>query len=76
VSLQPLLRSWLYRIATNHCLDALRDRARRVPELPPPPARVPEPPEPTRRREPMWLEPCPDALLEGVVDRSREPHAR
>jgi RNA polymerase sigma-70 factor (TIGR02960 family) len=70
------LRSWLYRIATNRCLNALRDRGRRVPELPPPPAEAPQPPEPTRRGEPVWLEPYPDALLEGVIDRSREPHAR
>jgi RNA polymerase sigma-70 factor (TIGR02960 family) len=70
------LRSWLYRIATNRCLNALRDRGRRLPELPTPPAEAPEPPEPTRRGEPIWLEPYPDALLEGVVDRSREPDAR
>jgi RNA polymerase sigma-70 factor (TIGR02960 family) len=70
------LRSWLYRIATNRCLNALRDRGRRLPELPPPPAEAAGPPEPTRRGEPIWLEPYPDALLEGVVDRSREPDAR
>jgi RNA polymerase sigma-70 factor (TIGR02960 family) len=64
------LRSWLYRIATNRCLNALRDRGRRVPELPPPPDGAPEPPKPTRRREPVWLEPYPDALLEG------DPQAR
>jgi RNA polymerase sigma-70 factor (TIGR02960 family) len=69
------LRSWLYRIATNRCLNALRDRGRRVLESPPP-GEAPEPPEPTRLGEPIWLEPYPDALLEGVVDRSREPHAR
>jgi RNA polymerase sigma-70 factor (TIGR02960 family) len=54
------LRSWLYRIATNRCLNALRDRGRRVPELPGPPEGGPEPPPPTRRREPVWLEPYPD----------------
>jgi RNA polymerase sigma-70 factor (TIGR02960 family) len=70
------LRSWLYRIATNRCLNALRDRGRRVTELPPPPAGAPGPPEPTRRGEPIWLEPYPDALLEGVVERAREPDAR
>jgi RNA polymerase sigma-70 factor (TIGR02960 family) len=70
------LRSWLYRIPTNRCLNALRDRGRRPPELPPPPDEAPRPPEPTRRGEPLWLEPYPDALLEGVVDRSREPDAR
>jgi RNA polymerase sigma-70 factor (ECF subfamily) len=57
------LRSWLYRIATNRCLNALRDRGRRVPELPVPPAGSPEPPPPTRRREPIWLEPYPDTML-------------
>src|SRR5215212_3984346 len=46
------LRSWLYRIATNRCLNALRDRARRPQEVPP----MVEPPEPTRRVEPVWLE--------------------
>jgi RNA polymerase sigma-70 factor (ECF subfamily) len=59
------LRSWLYRIATNRALNALRDRGRRLPELPAPPeAGGPEPPPPTRRREPVWLEPYPDALID------------
>jgi RNA polymerase sigma-70 factor (TIGR02960 family) len=58
------LRSWLYRIATNRCLNALRDRGRRVPELPVPPDGAPEPPLPTRRRDPVWLEPLPDTMLD------------
>ena len=70
------MRSWLYRIATNRCLNALRDRGRRLPELPPPPEEPRDPPEPTRQPEPIWLEPYPDSLLEGVVDRSDEPDAR
>jgi RNA polymerase sigma-70 factor (TIGR02960 family) len=70
------LRSWLYRIATNRCLNALRERGRRSPELPAPAAIAPEPPEPTRRRDPIWLEPYPDALLEGVPDQSHDPEAR
>lgn len=70
------VRSWLYRIATNRSLNALRDRGRRLPELPPPPEPSPEPPQPTRLGEPVWLEPYPDALLENIVDRSPESDAR
>jgi RNA polymerase sigma-70 factor (ECF subfamily) len=60
------LRTWLYKIATNRCLNALRTAGRR-------PAKewdVPgvERPEPTRLGEVVWLEPFPDALLEGAID--------
>jgi RNA polymerase sigma-70 factor (TIGR02960 family) len=57
------LRTWLYRIATNRCLNALRDRTRRPHELPAPPEASPAPPPPTRSTEPVWLEPYPDVLL-------------
>ena len=70
------LRSWLYRIATNRCLNHLRDRGRRLPELPEPVEPVPPPPEPTRVREPFWLEPYPDVMLEAIADRRQEPDAR
>jgi RNA polymerase sigma-70 factor (TIGR02960 family) len=70
------LRSWLYRIATNRCLNHVRDRGRRLPDLPAPVEPVPLPPEPTRVLEPVWLEPYPDVLLEGVADRGQEPDAR
>lgn len=66
------LRSWLYRIATNRCLNALRDRRRRSLEVP----SMVEPPEPTRRVEPIWLEPYPDVLLEGLADTAPGPEAR
>jgi RNA polymerase sigma-70 factor (ECF subfamily) len=60
-------RAWLYRIATNACLDVLRSRPRRVlradvaaaedPSVPPaPPADLP------------WLQPYPDALLAPAED--------
>jgi RNA polymerase sigma-70 factor (ECF subfamily) len=67
------MRSWLYRIATNRCLNHLRDRGRRLPELPAPIEPIPPPPEPTRMSEPVWLEPYPDVLL---ADRTQEPEAR
>jgi RNA polymerase sigma-70 factor (TIGR02960 family) len=70
------LRTWLYRIATNRCLNHLRDRGRRLPELPAPIEPIPMPPQPTRLSEPVWLEPYPDVLLEGVADRGQEPDAR
>ncbi|HEX3539312.1 MAG TPA: sigma-70 family RNA polymerase sigma factor [Acidimicrobiales bacterium] len=68
------LRTWLYRIATNKCLDFRRLASRR-------PARewdVPgvEPPEPTRLGEVVWLEPYPEALLHGGVDQPPGPEAR
>jgi len=51
-------RTWLYRIATNRCLNALRDQSRRPYELPQ------DPPEPTRTGEPLWLQPLPDEVYE------------
>jgi RNA polymerase sigma-70 factor (TIGR02960 family) len=67
------LRAWLYRIATNRCLNALRDSRRRPRESPGFPFEVPEP---TRRGEPLWLEPYPDTLLEGIAETSPGPQAR
>jgi len=68
------IRTWLYRIAANRCLDALRSASRRppmvwdIPEV--------EPPEPTRLGEVVWLEPYPDALLEGAIEVPLGPAAR
>jgi RNA polymerase sigma-70 factor (TIGR02960 family) len=69
-------RTWLYRIATNRCLNFLRDSGRRSPERAGAsldPARFPEP---TRRVEPIWLDPYPDVLVERVADLSPGPEAR
>ena len=68
------VRTWLYRVATSRCLDALRS-ARRRPPVAPAPAGL-EPPEPTRLGEVLWLEPCPDAMLEGLADMAPGPEAR
>jgi len=69
------LRTWLYRVAASRCLDALRAGRRRPPAGATPPAGL-EPPEPTRLGDLLWLEPYPDALLEGLADRAPGPAAR
>jgi RNA polymerase sigma-70 factor (TIGR02960 family) len=68
------VRTWLYRIATNRCLNARRSISRRkgkewnVPGV--------EPPAPTRLGEVPWLQPFPDAILDGGVDAPPGPEAR
>ena len=55
---------WLYRIATNACLDELAHRHRRALAIDgEPPSPGDQPPAP-RIEEPIWLEPCPDAWLD------------
>jgi RNA polymerase sigma-70 factor, ECF subfamily len=51
-------RAWLYRIATNTCLDALDRRPRRLA---------------ARQAEVPWLQPFPDALLEEIPASEDEP---
>jgi RNA polymerase sigma-70 factor (ECF subfamily) len=68
------VRTWLYRIATSRCLNALRS-ARRRPHTDWPPPGI-ELPEPTRLGEVTWLEPYPDTLLEGLADTAPGPEAR
>jgi RNA polymerase sigma-70 factor (TIGR02960 family) len=65
------VRAWLYRIATNRSLDALRASRRR-----PEDQRATRLPEPTRWNEPLRLEPYPDVLLEGIPDEAPGPEAR
>ncbi|MBA3339321.1 MAG: RNA polymerase subunit sigma-70 [Geodermatophilaceae bacterium] len=57
------VRTWLYRIATNRCLNAIRDGKRRKPAEPIPPF---EPPQPSRRGEITWLQPYPDTWLDEL----------
>jgi RNA polymerase sigma-70 factor (ECF subfamily) len=68
------VRTWLYRVATSRCLDALRSARRRPPASAPPGGLAP--PEPTRLGELLWLEPYPDVLLEGLPDGAPGPQAR
>jgi RNA polymerase sigma-70 factor, ECF subfamily len=66
-------RAWLYRIATNQCLNTLTRVPRR--SLPPEthPVTDPSSPVPPRLREPIWLEPFPDELL---ADQHSDPQDR
>jgi RNA polymerase sigma-70 factor (TIGR02960 family) len=68
------IRTWLYRIATNRCLNARRAAGRR-------PAKawdIPgvQPPEPTQLGEVVWLEPFPDSLLDEAPGALPSPDAR
>jgi RNA polymerase sigma factor (sigma-70 family) len=69
------VRTWLYSVATNRALNALR-AAKRGPraELSMPPNV--SLPEPTRRIEPVWLEPYPDSLLDADLESPPGPEAR
>jgi RNA polymerase sigma-70 factor, ECF subfamily len=66
------IRTWLYRIATTRCLNALRSASRRPTAAAPPGV---TPPEPTRLGEVTWVEPYPDLLLEGLADVAPGPEA-
>ena len=72
-------RAWLYRIATNVCLDTLASRKKAPRVLPDQqgPAsvavRMPEGAPPT---EVAWLEPYPDWNLDQILDEAPNPEAR
>jgi RNA polymerase sigma-70 factor, ECF subfamily len=72
-------RAWLYRIATNACLDALASRKqaqRFLPDQQSPPAATVAMPEGMPPADVAWLEPYPDSQLEGIADDAPGPEAR
>jgi RNA polymerase sigma-70 factor, ECF subfamily len=62
------LRSWLYRIATNVCLDMLDSKQRRARPMDLGEARAPDGPIGEILPETTWIEPVPDALVMGEGD--------
>jgi RNA polymerase sigma-70 factor (TIGR02960 family) len=58
----PGLRAWLYKIATNACLDAIRARSRRAPAL-------------RSFADVPWLQPYPDRLLDEIAPSEEQPDA-
>jgi len=73
------VRTWLYKVATSRCLNALRSARRRNPaggtprDFGPPGVDLPPP---TRLGEVVWLDPYPDRLLEGLADSAPGPESR
>ena len=68
------LRPWLYRIATNACLDAIASRRRRaLPNGTHPPAETRQP-FPGPIMEPLWIEPLPDNLIDPRPAVNPEAH--
>jgi RNA polymerase sigma-70 factor (TIGR02960 family) len=59
------IRTWLYRIVTNQCLNMLRTSIRH-----------PVAPAPSQLGEVLWLQPYPDLLLDGLPDQAPGPEAR
>ncbi|MCI0689527.1 MAG: RNA polymerase subunit sigma-70 [Sporichthyaceae bacterium] len=57
-----LVRAWLYRIATNVCLDLIRSRSRQVTKL-------------RSFAEVPWLQPYPDRLLDEIAPSDDQPEA-
>ena len=55
-------RAWLYKIATNACLDAIKSQGRRLPSL-------------GSFRDVPWLQPYPDRLLAELAPPEEEPDA-
>ncbi|MEV6050355.1 RNA polymerase subunit sigma-70 [Streptomyces sp. NPDC052107] len=67
------VRTWLYKVATNTCLNLIRTASRRPQMADPLPASAPEP---TGSAEVTWLQPYPDLLLDELSDRAAAPEAR
>ncbi len=72
------VRTWLYRVATNTCLNQIRAASRRpqMTEAPSLTALPASAPAPTGAETVTWLQPYPDALLDALPDTTPGPDAR
>ncbi len=70
------LRSWLYRIATNVCLDMLNGRERRARPIDLGPARSPDAANLSTLPEATWIQPIPDGLVAPEGDPAQVTVAR
>jgi RNA polymerase sigma-70 factor, ECF subfamily len=70
------LRSWLYRIATNVCLDMLGSRERRARPMDLGPSQAPEASNLNSLPETTWIQPIPDALVAPEGDPAEVAVAR
>jgi RNA polymerase sigma-70 factor, ECF subfamily len=61
-------RAWLYKIATNACLDALDSRKRRAQSVDLYPQGDPQQPLPTPVQEISWVEPFPETLIDHQLN--------
>lgn len=66
------LRAWLYKIATNACLDTLEKRPKRILPMDAYPASTPSEPFAPPILDPIWLEPYPDDFLPETAQGSPE----
>ena len=64
---RSMVRTWLYRIATNACLDFLESKSHRLQTLASPQA--------AESYGPDWLQPYPDRLLDQIVSSHPGPDA-
>src|SRR4051812_49505003 len=67
------LRSWLYRIATNVCLDIIGSKERRARPMDLGPAGEPPLEKLSERPETTWLQPIPAHPPDGAVERGTNP---
>jgi RNA polymerase sigma-70 factor (ECF subfamily) len=70
------LRSWLYKIATNVCLDMLQGSQRRARPMDLGPARPPDGPVGEILPEATWIEPVPDRLVVSDGDPAEVAESR